>query len=237
MESPWENDEFARISLAKIDVKFLPGTKLEVDFLERELGLKPGDRVLDLGCGAGRHAIELAIRGYEVVGVDVSFTMLEEARKRAAEAGVQLVLLELNLRDLRSQLQDNESFDAAICLCESGLGVLGERSDISFLKDVHDLLRADARFVLTGLNALRQYHRSALSAALDYILGVIHWEAPIGADTLREDIRIYTPSELTLMLGWAGFRDVRVYGCAPGNFIGQALEVDDVEMMLAAVKR
>lgn len=68
----------------------------ECDVLERmfsELGAVPISRVLDLGCGTGRHAVELARRGYDVVGVDRATHMLERARKRASAAGVDVTFL------------------------------------------------------------------------------------------------------------------------------------------------
>jgi len=232
-ESPWENDEMARMSLANMDKKFLPGTSQEVDFLEEELGLQPGDRILDLGCGAGGHSIEVARRGYDVTGVDISSFMLEEARKRASEAGVEVTFLQLNLADLGSALA-GRSFDAAICLCESGLGILGEKGDFKFLQNVHRLLKPGGGFVLTSFNAMRRYRNPG--SHFDPISSTLHWTMPIsnGKEFLEEDQRWYTPSELRLMLGLAGFTNIEVYGCSPGNFNRQKLELDDVELMVSA---
>ncbi|MBI3271589.1 MAG: class I SAM-dependent methyltransferase [Planctomycetes bacterium] len=61
-------------------------TRREVAFVERVLALAPGARVLDLCCGHGRHALELARRGYDVTGIDLSAPALELARKAAREA-------------------------------------------------------------------------------------------------------------------------------------------------------
>ena len=55
-----------------MDEPFVTGTRGEVDFIARELGLPAGARILDVGCGTGRHAVELARRGYRVTGVDLS---------------------------------------------------------------------------------------------------------------------------------------------------------------------
>ena len=67
---------------------FTRDTVKEADFLVEELNLPPRSRILDIGCGTGRHSIELARRGYQVTGVDISSGMLTEAKKRAEEAGV-----------------------------------------------------------------------------------------------------------------------------------------------------
>ena len=65
---------------------FTTGTEQEVDFLVDALGLEPGMRVLDAGCGPGRHALALARRGIEVVGVDLSPDFVALARVGRAPA-------------------------------------------------------------------------------------------------------------------------------------------------------
>src|SRR5262245_41806156 len=65
-------------------------TRGEADFLERTLGLAPGARVLDVPCGGGRHAVELAARGSEVTGVDFAPEFLAAARSLAAERGARV---------------------------------------------------------------------------------------------------------------------------------------------------
>lgn len=90
-ENPWQNNVFAERNIAHLDKRFLPGTIQEVDFLERRLRLEPGMRVADLGCGCGRHSIELARRGYKVTALDISPVLVEETRRRAESAGVEIV--------------------------------------------------------------------------------------------------------------------------------------------------
>ncbi len=67
---------------------FAQHTVQEVDFFLSLFPLLPGASILDMGCGTGRHAVELAKRGYQVTGVDISAGMLAQARKKAEEAGV-----------------------------------------------------------------------------------------------------------------------------------------------------
>jgi len=66
----------------------LARTKSEVDFLIKTLKLKKADKILDIACGDGRHSIELAKRGYQVVGVDRSRFLIKEANKNAEKAGL-----------------------------------------------------------------------------------------------------------------------------------------------------
>ena len=59
-----------------MDNSFTKNTVEEAEFVLEELGLPAGGRILDVGCGTGRHAVELARRGYRVTGVDISSGML-----------------------------------------------------------------------------------------------------------------------------------------------------------------
>ena len=94
--------------------EFTKNTLQEVDFLIEELGLAAGASVLDVGCGTGRHAIELAKRGYRVTGVDLSAGMLAEAKNKAKAAGVSVNWIH---SDAACFSLDGQ-FDVAICLCE-----------------------------------------------------------------------------------------------------------------------
>jgi len=75
---------------------FVKNAREEVDFLMEELKLQPGNTILDVGCGTGRHAVEFARRGFKMTGVDLSSGMLAEAEKAAASAGVTIELVHNN---------------------------------------------------------------------------------------------------------------------------------------------
>ena len=84
----WYEELFTDYADAYDRQPFTQGTPGECDFIEKEIA---GDRtmaILDIGCGTGRHAIELARRGYRVTGVDLSPSQIEAARIKAAAAGV-----------------------------------------------------------------------------------------------------------------------------------------------------
>ena len=74
------------LGAAYLRYSFTKGTDQEVDFLVSCLGLTSGDRILDVGCGPGRHAHALGRRGFEVVGVDISEEQLRLARAEVPEA-------------------------------------------------------------------------------------------------------------------------------------------------------
>ncbi|MFW6046882.1 MAG: class I SAM-dependent methyltransferase [Candidatus Woesearchaeota archaeon] len=241
MKSPWENNEFAELSLENIDEKFLPGTEKEVDFLENEFNLKNNDKVIDLGCGAGRHSIELASRNYDVVGIDISEKMLNKAKKRAENKNVKdkITFKKGDLSLLYEKFKTNNIIKLAICLCESGFGVLGgSKEDLKFLKNVLNILEKGGYMVLTTFNGLRRYIKSKdKNERFDYLNGILHWEGPEkNGDTLEEYQRLYIPSEIKLLFEIAGFKKVEVFGCQPGKFKKQKLKIEDKEMMIIGKK-
>ena len=84
----WYETLFADFAKTYDKEVFTQGTLGEADFVERELGNDRSKRILDIACGTGRHAIELAKRGYQVTGFDLSEGQLRLAREKAAAAGV-----------------------------------------------------------------------------------------------------------------------------------------------------
>jgi SAM-dependent methyltransferase len=122
-------------------------TSAEADFLERALRLRAPARVLDVPCGAGRHAIELASRGHRPVGVDLSEEMLAAAR--AAASGREVEWRRAEMRDLAGA----GPFDAAYCLGNS-FGYLHPDASREFLRAVARSLAPGGRFVMdTGMAA------------------------------------------------------------------------------------
>ncbi|MGB0388261.1 MAG: class I SAM-dependent methyltransferase [Ardenticatenaceae bacterium] len=100
----------------------------EVDFLLSELGLPLGARVLDVGCGFGRHSLELGRRGYRVVGLDPSAAMVAAAQEQMREIAASVSLeVEFSQSDGQSFVAD-EPFEAAICLMTT-LGQISEGGD------------------------------------------------------------------------------------------------------------
>jgi 2-polyprenyl-3-methyl-5-hydroxy-6-metoxy-1,4-benzoquinol methylase len=236
-ENPWQDDTFARRNIEHLDSKFLPGTAQEVDFLECKLGLKAGMAIADLGCGLGRHSIEFARRGYRVTAVDISPALVEEARRRAGSVGVRVAFHVSDMGSIGPDLLPAGCFDAALCLCESGLGVLGgEGKDLEFLKTVRLSLRPGGSLVITNFNGIRKYRQFAIGMSFDYVRGVTRWMVPaeFAGCEHQQDLRQYTPSELSMLLRLAGFESVEICGCKPGDFCGQPLQVDDIEMMAIA---
>ena len=120
-------------------------TCAEVEFLESALAMPKGGRVLDIPCGNGRHAGELAARGYRVTGVDLAAEFVEEARARCPEAK----FVEGDMHAIRYE----DEFDGAFCFGNS-FGYAGYEESCEFLAAVGRALKPGARFAIdTGLAA------------------------------------------------------------------------------------
>lgn len=142
MDPEWHHDFFKGL-IVELWAKAIPPelTRVEVDFLQRTLGLQPGSAVLDVPCGTGRHCIELASRGCRMTGVDGSEEMLALARAAADAAGVDIQWRHADMRDLPWQ----SGFDAVYCFGNS-FGYLDPDGTRAFLRSVAAAMKAGARF-------------------------------------------------------------------------------------------
>jgi len=119
-------------------------TTAEADFLVQALDLKRGDKVLDVACGIGRHAIELTRRGCNVTGIDFNGDVIAQAEHNADAAGVAPHFIKRDMRCLRYR---NE-FDAAYCFWTSFGYFEDESHDLVAAKRIADALRPGGRFLL-----------------------------------------------------------------------------------------
>src|SRR5947209_2552268 len=139
MQSDWQKSFFRGVALdAWRYVTTTEMTRTEAEFVQRTIGVPVGARLLDVPCGNGRHAIELATRGYEMTGLDQSEEFVAEARK-AAPVAIRWVQ-----DDMRSISWVSE-FDGAYCLGNS-FGYLPWDEAQRFLSGVARCLKPGARF-------------------------------------------------------------------------------------------
>ncbi|HPC61686.1 MAG TPA: class I SAM-dependent methyltransferase [Verrucomicrobiota bacterium] len=222
---------------------FTKNTLAEVDFLIEALELKPGASVLDVGCGTGRHAIELARRGYCVTGVEISEGMLQQARRHAKAAAVQVHWR----REDATVFEVDESFDGVICLCEGAFGLLSKGQDalgqpLAILRRVAASLRPAARCLFTVLNGYAMARRRNQSDVeqnrfdpLNLTEISICLPGPRGEERpLRE--RGFVPTELRLLFQMAGLEVEAIWGGTAGNWGHRPLELDEMEIMVLARK-
>jgi SAM-dependent methyltransferase len=214
---------------------FTKGTEQEVAFLVDALGLQPGMRVLDAGCGPGRHALTLARRGIDVVGVDRSADFIALAREHAA--GIDHVTFLVG--DVRA-LAFEAAFDAAICLCQGGFGLLGGgEGEERALAGLATALKPDGRLALSAFNAYFATRHLEAGEDFDAATGVNHEHATLRDPDGHErafDLwtTCFTPRELRLLARAAGLTVDAVYGVSPGEYAARPPSIDRHEHLLLA---
>lgn len=228
-----------------MDNCFTKNTMAEVDFLLEELALPRGSHILDVGCGTGRHSVELAKRGYKMTGVDLSAGMLAEAEKAASEAGVSVELIQC---DATKYVPDRQ-FDAVICICEGAFGLLGAGEDpiehnLTIWRLFSSALKPGGKLVMTTMNASRMFRQSGSDDVPRGDFDPIHVtesffmdvDTPEGRKSVKCVLRGYTAPELMLLARTAGLRVEYAGGGTAGNWGKQTLGLDDMEIMVIAKK-
>lgn len=131
----WEEafgDDFLRAIVEPTDSQLLR----EVDFIEGSFNLEKPAAVLDLACGAGRHAVELTKRGYTTVGYDLSVTQLARASESAQTSGARVAFLHGDMREMGFE----QMFDAVLCW-NASFGYFEEEKNLAVLKNIHRALK------------------------------------------------------------------------------------------------
>ena len=224
---------------------FTKNTLAEVDFIIEELKVPQGSRILDIGCGTGRHSVELAKRGYSVTGVDISSGMLTEAKEAASQAGVEVEWMHADA----TQFESDGLYNAAICLCEGAFGLLGKKDDpleqgLSILRNINRALKPDSKLMMTVLNGLaliRKYKQKDVEKGVFDPVALaevypMEYDTPEGKRSLTVRERGFTPTELRLMLGQTGFKVKHIWGGTAGKWGRRKVDLDEIEIMVIAKK-
>jgi histidinol-phosphate/aromatic aminotransferase/cobyric acid decarboxylase-like protein/SAM-dependent methyltransferase len=218
---PWYEQYFTSDYWAYADAEYsAERTKAEVTYLAEILTRQaPGKRVLDLGCGCGRHAIGLARLGFDVTGVDVSEYALRRAKDAAGLAGVQIRLHRADL--LGTGDWGIRQADAVVCVQAFGWGT--DADQLRLLRRVRLLLPPDGVLVLDhssilGITRIYQprAHAEIGGASFEFVRsydpvtgrsgGEVRIRRADGtAAALPDDVRLYTPAEVGALLRRAGF--------------------------------
>jgi SAM-dependent methyltransferase len=210
-------------------------TTHQVDFVVDTLGLEPGARILDLACGHGRHALELARRGYRVTGLDLSEPSLALARENAAAVQLELGFVRGDMRDLPWESE----FEAVLNMFTAFGYFEDEQDDQRVLEQVARVLRPGGSFLLDTLSLfvlargfqprdwqeLEDGRLLLEDRAYDALAGrsTATWTllAPGGGRSeLRHSLRVYTLPELRTMLAKAGLETIAAWGGWEGEEYG-----------------
>lgn len=233
---------------------FTQGTIGECDFIENEINFNKSLIILDVGCGTGRHAIELTKRGYTITGIDLSESQLDLAREKAKNENL---IIDFQKHDARNLPFKNE-FDVAIMLCEGGFPLMEtDEMNYEILRNVTYSLKEKGKFIFTTLNGLFPLYHSVeqfldsehkdgnatyRSNTFDLMTfrdhNITEFEDDLGnKKTLKSNERYYVPSEITWLLKSLGFSTIEIFGAKLGAFSrNDKLTTEDFEMLVIAEK-
>lgn len=225
-------------------------TKKEVTFLESVLGIKRGNLILDLGCGFGRHTLELGKKGYRVIGVDRSEELIEIAKEEAKREKVFNV--EFYIMDYSEIDRLDYKFDVVFTLYTS-FGLSSYNEDRKTVEKVYNVLKKGGKFLIDIENrdALLRYFIPYSWDVLEdnYILLTEHQFEPetgfyisirtvydVKNNVKKEFIRkiyLYTASELSHLLEDQGFSVERFIG----DYEGHKYHVGSRRLIVLGVKK
>jgi len=219
----------------------------EIDFVEHQLGLAPGSRIVDVPCGSGRHSLAMAARGHVVTGIDISGEAIAHARRAASEAGLAIDFRVADMRDIPR----NNSFDAVICMGNS-FGYLEIAGVREFLSGVAAALapgggvvidfNVAAESILPGFTGEPRTMRTGditVQATTDYDIAnsrlISGYRFIRGTQETRVSAihHLYTCAHLRQLLIDAGFTDVAVHG----GTNGEPYELGSPRLLLTARRR
>ncbi len=248
----WYEELFTGYAKSYDKEMFVQGTIGEVNFIEKEIDFNKNAKILDIGCGTGRHSIELAKRGYDVFGFDLSNDQLAFAKAKAAEAGVDVVFEQRDARDFNY----NQKFDLGIMICEGSFPLMEtDEMNFSILKNAYNSIKPGGKLIFTTLNGLYPLFHSVKDFINENEVGTDTKELTFDLMTFREkstfvvtddagaekelksNERYYVPSEIFWLTNSIGFKRTNIYGCQLGAFSREKiLTTEDYEMLIIAEK-
>ena len=233
---------------------FTQGTIGECDFIEQEIGFNKSLKIIDIGCGTGRHSVELAKRGYKVTGIDLSESQLAQAKAKAKAQNLQI---DFQKHDARKLPFENE-YDLAIMLCEGAFPLMEtDEMNYEILRNATNSLKAVGKLIFTTLNGLfplfhsieefsgstteegnATYSKNTFDLMTFRDFNITTVEDDFGnRKELECNERYYVPSEITWLLKSLEFKKIDIYGAKLGAFSrNDKLTTEDFEMLVIAEK-
>ena len=245
-ESTWYKEAFRLDYEAVYSHRDAAEAGRQLDFFEAQVQLPRGARVLDLGCGTGRHTAELARRGYVSIGLELIVERLREARRAVESAGAIPHFIRADMR----RIPLREELDAAVSFFTSFGYFEADAENAEVLREVGRILRPGGRFLLDYLNRDQVTRHLVPHDTIERDGVTIHQERWVDLRRGRiekrvtlerdgdrqgyvESVRMFTLSELKAMLSAADLVVDALYG----DFDGQPLGPDSPRAIVLATKR
>jgi 2-polyprenyl-3-methyl-5-hydroxy-6-metoxy-1,4-benzoquinol methylase len=250
----WYESLFENYGLKYDQEIFTQGTSGECDFIETETAHDKQVRILDIGCGTGRHSIELAKRGYKITGIDLSESQLKRAEEKAVLHGLQIKFLRHDARNLPFFRE----FDLAIMICEGAFPLMEtDEMNYQILQNAAKSLNDKGKLIFTTLNGLFPLfhsvkdflaaHKEEGNAVYDKNSFDLMTFRDANITSVEDDSgnimelecneRYYVPSEITWLLKSLNFKKIDIYGAKLGAFSrNDKLTTEDFEMLVVAQK-
>jgi SAM-dependent methyltransferase len=236
----WFEPVADHLGAAYLRYSFTKGTEQEVGFLVDVLDLGPGSRLLDVGCGPGRHSHAFARRGVRAVGVDLAARFTTLARADAPDGAA------FARADARSLPVAPGRFDAAISLCQGAFGLLGGPGsgldeDASVLDEMAAALRPGGTLAVSAFSAYFQVRYLEDGDRFDAERGVNHETTEVRDEQGRPApaelwTSCFTPRELRLLAERAGLTVRCIWSVTPGAYGRNPPDLDHPEFLLVAVR-
>jgi SAM-dependent methyltransferase len=219
---------------------YTKATTAEIDFIDAELGSDRTKRILDVGCGTGRHSLELARRGYTVTGLDLSEELLQLGMHTARQEGLAVEFVHGDAR----RLQYVTEFDGVLILCEGGFSLVEtDEMDRRILAEAGRALRPGGRLFITAPNAVFMIAQQPDNP--DFDLATFRESFTIeaqGANSQKRTLdctqRYYTAPELKATLQEIGFEGFRLFAVNDKGYEhSETISKEDFEFGMVAIKR
>lgn len=234
--SHWFEPLADHLGSAYLRYSFTRGTEQEVDFLLDALSLQPGHRLLDVGCGPGRHAHAFAARGVEVVGIDIAQRFVDVATERTP-AGAPATFLRMDARALTFDAE----FDAAISLCQGAFGLVGPGEDLDVLAGMTRAVKLGGRIAVSAFSSYFQVRYPQEHGTFDAATGVHHERTVLKSEAgtdLDADLwtTCYTARELELLFAGVGLAVDGVWSVEPGRYRREEPTLEMPELLVVAFR-
>ena len=237
MKNEWFKDWFS--SKDYLDVyshRNTEDTKNLIDLILSEINIKQNANVLDAACGAGRHSIRLAQKGFNVTGFDLSETLLEIAIKNAIEKNIKINFQHADLRTFQSHVK----FDLVVNLFTSFGYFNSDEENFLFAENAYNMINDNGYYVLDYLNKYflednlidhteKVFDDKQIQERRFIRNGRVEKKITITKENqdseFLESVKLYSYSELLSQFNKIGYKQVKVFG----DYFGEAFNNESSE--------